>query len=270
MIRPDVMPPPQTPVYWLLVLNNQLIDCASLDKGFAPPLIAVEELMDAEQRYTAQMGEYRGVPVFLMICDGTESLPSDWQWVALRQCLLRSDESLFTLAARACQITGFLRTHKYCGVCGNETSQDREELAVVCGHCGLQSYPRISPCIIVGIYRDDEILLARGVGHPEGMYSVLAGFVESGESFEQTLHREVMEEAGIEVEALEYIGSQPWPFPHSLMAGFIARYKAGTLRLEPTELVDGGWYKLDALPHTPPKGSIAARLISEVKRRAGL
>lgn len=267
MIYPDRMPPAGTPVWWFIVHDSHLVDMAELDQEFQPPFLPVEEIPFAPYAYTAEIGEYQGVPVFLLIREASMQLLQGWHEVPLRQCLLRANTTFFSLGARACQITGFLQTHKYCGTCGEEVAQDRSELAVVCGHCGLVSYPRISPCIIVGIYKDEQILLAQGIRHPEGLHSVLAGFVESGESLEQCLQREVYEEAGIEVTDIEYVGSQPWPFPHSLMAGFIARYAGGELQLAPDELITGGWFSFDNLPLIPSKETIAGKLIEIVRKK---
>ena len=122
-------------------------------------------------------------------------------------------------------------------------------------------YPRLSPAVIVLVKRENEVLLARSPGFPEGMYSVLAGFVEPGESIEETIGREVREEVGIEVENLRYFGSQPWPFPNSLMIGFTTNYAGGELRIEPAEIEDAGWYRVDSLPKLPPKVSIARAMI---------
>lgn len=261
MIEPDVLPPHDQPVYWIMVDGSHVVDTASHEDKFKPPFLKASEVPESDLRYTARIGEYLGKDVFLLIREADTSLQEGWEIRQLRQCLLRADEYWFGLAARGCQIAGFLRTHKFCGVCGHENSQDREELAVVCGYCGLTSYPRISPCIIVVIYNGKQILLGRGVGHPEGVYSAFAGFVESGESLEDTLHREVMEETGVKVKNLEYVFSQPWPFPHSLMAGFIAEYDSGELEFAPDEIIEGGWFNYDDLPNTPPRGTIAAKLI---------
>ena len=106
--------------------------------------------------------------------------------------------------------------------------------------------------MIVAVYRGKQILWARGVRHPEGLFSVLAGFVESGESFEQCVHREVFEEVGVRVRNIRYVTSQPWPFPHSLMAGFIAEYDSGELNLQDDEIISANWFDLDQLPRTPP------------------
>jgi NAD+ diphosphatase len=122
-------------------------------------------------------------------------------------------------------------------------------------------YPRLSPAVIVLVKRGDRILLARSPGFPPGMYSVLAGFVEPGESIEEAISREVCEEVGVEVENVRYFGSQPWPFPHSLMIGFTADYAGGELRVEPDEIEDAGWFEADDLPAVPPRISIARAMI---------
>ena len=122
-------------------------------------------------------------------------------------------------------------------------------------------HPRISPATIVLVRRGDEILLARSPGFPKGVYSILAGFVEPGESLEKTVEREVREETGIEVANVRYFGSESWPFPNSLMVGFLADYASGELRMDPEELEDAGWYRRDALPTRPPRLSIARRMI---------
>ena len=131
-----------------------------------------------------------------------------------------------------------------------------------CPSCGLLAFPRLAPAIIVLVTRDDgKALLARGVNFPVPMYSCLAGFVEPGETMEQAVHREVREEVGIEVKDVAYWGSQPWPFPHSLMLGFTATYAGGELVLDEGEIMDAQWHGPDDLPMIPPGMSIARRLI---------
>jgi len=110
---------------------------------------------------------------------------------------------------------------------------------------------------------DQQVLLARGVEFRMPMYSCLAGFVEPGESLESAVQREVREEVGIEIADVEYRSSQPWPFPHSLMIGFRARWTQGEINPDPREIVDAQWYTRDALPPIPPPISIARRLIDE-------
>ena len=130
-----------------------------------------------------------------------------------------------------------------------------------CCRCGHLVFPRISPAVIVLIERGDEVLLARAARFADGFYSVLAGFVEPGESLEEAVSREVEEESGITVKDIRYFGSQPWPFPDSLMIGFTARYAAGELRIDGKEILEGQWFSVDDLPRIPGKISIARRLI---------
>ena len=122
-------------------------------------------------------------------------------------------------------------------------------------------YPRLSPAIIVAVINDNRILLAHADRFASGLYSVLAGFVEPGEAFEECVKREVKEEVGIMVKNIRYFGSQPWPFPNSLMVGFTADYDSGKISIDGIEIKDAGWFKANDLPRIPGKISIARRLI---------
>jgi NAD+ diphosphatase len=130
-----------------------------------------------------------------------------------------------------------------------------------CPACGLMAYPRIAPAIIVLVRRGEEALLARGARFPSAFYSTLAGFAEIGETLEETLEREVFEEVGVRVKNPRYFGSQPWPFPHSLMIGFVAEWAGGDIRVDGKEILEARWFRPDALPSIPPPISIARRLI---------
>ena len=130
-----------------------------------------------------------------------------------------------------------------------------------CAGCDLVVYPRISPAIMVLISRGDELLLARSHRFKPGVFSALAGFVEAGETLEQCAVREVREEVGIEITNLRYFGSQPWPFPDSLMVAFFADYAGGTIQPDPLEIEAAGWFLRDALPILPEPVSIARQLI---------
>jgi NAD+ diphosphatase len=132
---------------------------------------------------------------------------------------------------------------------------------------GLLNYPRLSPAVIVAVERGNRILLARARRFTAAMYSVIAGFVEPGETLEECVRREVMEETGIRIRAIRYFGSQPWPFPDSLMIGFTAEYESGELLIDGTELVDAGWFAAGELPTIPGPISIARRLIDAFAAR---
>lgn len=219
-----------------------------------------------ESCYQAEIGRYEGQPVYLLLMKEKIEL-SGYEFAPLRALLGKVDNELFALCGRACQIAYFISTHNYCSHCAAPLQEVDDELAVYCVQCDYRTYPRISPCMIVAVYRGDEILLARGARHPQGLYSVLAGFVESGESLEQCVHREVYEETRIRVKNLQYVTSQSWPFPHSLMAGFIAEYSGGEVVLDQDELLEGGWFRFNDLPMTPPAGTIAAQLIESARTR---
>ena len=130
-----------------------------------------------------------------------------------------------------------------------------------CPACNRVYYPRISPAVIVLVTRGEEALLARNSRFPLPFFSTLAGFSEVGESLEETLVREVREEVGIDVGDVRYFGSQPWPFPNSLMIGFFAEYRSGELKLDPDEIAEAAWFKREELPMVPPPVSIARKLI---------
>ena len=192
-------------------------------------------------------------------------LPEGMLADGLRGLYGRLDDVAFSLAGRAVQLLAWDRTHHYCGQCGALTGNQPHERAKLCPQCGLTSYPRLSPAIIIAVTRQTpegkRLLLARNHRFPAGRYSVIAGYVEPGESLEECAQREVCEEVGIDIRDIRYFGSQPWPFPNSLMIGFTAEYDGGDITLEDSEIAEAGWFAADALPGLPPKMSIARRLI---------
>lgn len=179
----------------------------------------------------------------------------------LRELFMVLGEERWHAAGRAVQIVEWARTHRFCGRCATPTERVAGELAMKCPACGLTFYPRLAPAVIVLVRRGREALLARGARFPLPFFSTLAGFVEPGETLEQTVAREVREEVGVEVNNVRYFGSQPWPFPHSLMVGFIADWAGGEIKVDPVEIVEATWFEPENLPVIPPKISIARRLI---------
>ncbi len=188
----------------------------------------------------------------------------------LRSLFGRTDNFMFSLAGRALQVLDWYRSHQYCGKCGAETSLHERDRATYCDPCREFYYPRLSPSIITLVHRGEELLLARNHRFPDGMYSTLAGFVEPGESIEETLVREVKEEVGINVGQLEYLGSQPWPFPNSLMLGFLAEYESGDFVLQEEEIADAQWFHYTDLPQIPGKVAISRWIIDTYLSRLGV
>lgn len=192
----------------------------------------------------------------------------DYGLFSMREVLESLSPEAFQYVTQAWQYALFLRTHRYCGRCGERMRKVTWEMAMHCDKCSHRVYPRVSPCIIVAIHNGSQILLAQGARQvKQGYYSTLAGFVESGESLEQAIHREVMEEVGVKVSNIEYFSSQPWPFPHSLMVGYIAQYAGGEIKVDGKEILDAQWFDVDNMPYTPPKLSIAGHLIEETLSR---
>jgi NAD+ diphosphatase len=194
--------------------------------------------------------------------------PPGFALVGLRALHPLVPEDLFRAAGTALQKVEWLRTHGFCSKCGHATQRHPVHEAMVCPSCGHLHFPRLAPAVIVLIERGREMLLARSPGFTPGVYSTVAGFVEPGESLEDTVHREIWEEVGVEVCDVRYFGSQPWPFPHSLMVGFVARWKSGEIRIDHREIEDARWFTPEALPPALPSPmSIARRLVDDFLAR---
>ena len=214
------------------------------------------------------IGRWKGLPLLLRPARRGEAKKADWP--GLRSWLLQSDAETFDLLTTAAGLASWNEQHRYCGRCGTQTEIRKDEYARECPRCHLRHYPRVSPCIITLVWREDALLLARSPRFAPGVYSTLAGFIETGESAEQALHREVMEEVGVEIANLRYLGSQSWPFPHSLMLGYWAEYQAGDIRFDGVEIEDARWYPFDQLPDLPPATSISRHLINSFLRWKGV
>jgi NAD+ diphosphatase len=198
--------------------------------------------------------------------------PTDAAFMPLIMSHSKLGDELWAIAGRAVQIATWWRTHQYCGSCGKPNSIRDLERALGCDDCKTLAYPRLAPAVIVLIHRDPaqaaqsgkhEVLLARGRSFGAPMYSTLAGFVEPGESLEQCVAREIFEEVGVQVDDITYRHSQAWPFPHSVMIGFTARWASGDITIDESEIVDAQWYSIDDLPNIPPPFAISRWLIDD-------
>lgn len=193
-----------------------------------------------------------------------EGLPEGYEAVPMRTRFAVQDEQETWLMARAKALLSWRMNTRYCGRCGHALEDSKEFTARVCPECGNLIFPRIEPCIIVLVSRSDgKILLAKHVQRNQNIYACIAGFMEAGETAEQAVAREILEETGLHVTDIRYFGSQSWPFPAQLMLGFTARYESGDIHLQAEELCDAQWFDRDDCPASPPPGSIAWRLIHE-------
>jgi NAD+ diphosphatase len=213
------------------------------------------------------LGALDGVGCYATSHDGSE-VPAHLEPSGLRGLYGLLDDDLWAIAGRAVQIVEWERTHRFCGACGTPTEPYPGQRARRCPACRHLAFPRLSPAVIMLVTRGREALLARGRRFPEPMYSCVAGFVDPGESLENAVVREVREETGIEITNVRYFGSQPWPFPHSLMIGFTAEHAGGEIAVEEEEILDAGWFAPEDLPLLPPPLSIARQLIDDWLRRA--
>lgn len=181
--------------------------------------------------------------------------------VTLRSIFMNIPEKLFFISGRAYHLMNWSRNNSFCGKCSEIMAFEKDERAKKCASCGNIIYPKVSPAAIIAVVRDGKILLARSRRSAYKFFSVLAGFVEPGESIEECAEREILEETGIRVKNLRYFGSQPWPFPDSLMIGFTAEYESGDIVLDEKELEEARWFSPDEMPEIPSSISIARRLI---------
>ncbi len=193
--------------------------------------------------------------------DASPLLPDGWSMLGLRGLVEAFDEETFAIAGRASHVLDWATTSRFCGRCGSRAVRVETEWCMRCPACSLMTYPRIAPAVIVLVRRGKQALLARNARFPLPFFSTLAGFSSIGETLEETLRREVFEEVGVRVGALRYFGSQPWPFPNSLMLAFTAEWESGEIAVDHEEIAEARWFSVDALPLIPPRISIARQLI---------
>ena len=267
---PGIVPPPggTEPAWWFIFQENKLLIYQTPESVTLPFLMDLNGLglIVIRQNYLGQLENRHCYAA--EVAEGMTP-PKGMTFEGLRQVYGRLDEDLFWIATRAVQIVNWDRTHQFCGRCGVPLKMKTTERAKECPQCGLLHFPRLAPAIIVLVERGNELLLARSRHFLPGMYSVLAGFVEPGESLEEAVVREVKEEVGVEVKDIKYFGSQPWPFPHSLMIGFTATYTGGEISLNDEEIEEAGWFTADNLPRIPGKISIARKLIDGFLAKQG-
>lgn len=207
------------------------------------------------------LGGYNKTPCFCGEIKRGINLNSTYVLIPLKQAFSVLEDFWFSFIVKSAQILNWNKQHQYCGICGNQTTRKYDVYEAHCQGCKMVFYPRISPSIIVLIKKGSQILMARGPHFAKGIYGLIAGFVCPGETLEEAVHREVMEEVGITIKNLRYFGSQPWPFPDSLMMAFEADYEAGEIVIDDVEIKHAGWYSVDNLPGMPSSSKSIARVM---------
>ncbi|TAL38680.1 MAG: NAD(+) diphosphatase [Spirochaetes bacterium] len=249
------------PAWWFIFQNDKILACAGSDSAKIPKVTDPGSLniKTVSRQY---LGILDGIHCYATAIDAQSKVfPEGLSLLSLRTLYGMVPNDLFRIAARASMIMYWDRTHQFCGRCGTPVQFSTVERVKVCPACGFTGYPRISPAVIVAVIRDRRILLGHSKRFPRSFYSVLAGFVEPGETFEECIQREVKEEAGVDVKNIRYFASQAWPFPDSMMVGFTAEYAGGEIKVDGEEVSDAGWFTLENLPEIPGKISIARQLI---------
>lgn len=258
---PEPLKEPSGPAWWFACSGTRVI--VKTD-GTAPaiPFVLGPEALGLHVAGHQYLGTLNGRPCYAAALADKDRIPQGLDLKDLRTLFSQLGEVSFAVAERAVHLTHWDEASRYCGRCGHSLKFRKAERAKECPECGHLDFPRISPAIIVAIEREGKLLLARATRFVEPFFSVLAGFVEPGENLEEAVHREVREEVGIEVKDVRYFGSQPWPFPDSLMVGFTATYARGEIRIDGQEIVEAGWFDAGNLPpRVPGTISIARRLI---------
>jgi len=260
-----VTPPTERnePALWFAFHRGELLIAQSGIEAALPYCHELSELGLSSVR-SLYLGTYGGKHCYVSELAHANALPAGHQLQGLRAVFGVVDEKLAVLAGRAFQIMEWDRNHQYCSRCGAPTEVRREERSRICPDCKYTTYPPISPAIMILITRGREILLARKKEWPDGRFSALAGFVEPGETLEDTVRRETREEVGIEIKNLRYFGSQPWPFPHQLMIAFTADYAGGEVTPDGVEIEEARFFDAEQLPNLPAGISISRRMINAV------
>lgn len=248
-----ILPSHSLPVSSLVFLFNKDGEIA-LSDGQIPRRISDR----AELELAVYLGTYETVPCYAV---RAKSDSAEYAFEEIRRLHSILPDDLYALIGYASQILTWQENYQFCSRCGAKAEPSESERTMVCPECNLMNYPRISPSMIVAVIKGDQLLMARGYHFPPGIYSVVAGFLEPGETVEECVVREVMEETGLEIKNIRYVTSQPWPFPHSIMIGFTADYAGGELNIDRNELEDAGWYSANNLPKIPSKDTIARTLI---------
>jgi NAD+ diphosphatase len=246
---------------WFVYCNNKLL-VKSKDENLT--VLCWRDIKDLNFEFirTHYLGSLGDIHCYCAEAIVNSTASAGLEFSELRAASAYLEDDMFMIAGKALQVIHWDQTHQFCGRCGNKTQTVPGERAKECPDCGLINYPRISPAIIVAVTNGDKILLAHNKRFINNMHSVIAGFVEPGENFEECVRREVYEEVGIQVKNIRYFGSQPWPFPNSLMIGFTAEYEGGDIKVDGVEIDSANWFCADKLPNIPSRVSIAGKLIA--------
>ncbi|QTQ13533.1 NAD(+) diphosphatase [Treponema parvum] len=199
-----------------------------------------------------------------MQLESSSPAPAGCEFIPLRDFFNMSDEKHILLSTRAKGLLAWREKMRFCPRCSTKLADDQTMSAKICPKCGHQYFPQIEPAVIVLVSDKDKYLLVRHAQRIQNLYACISGFVEIGETAEQSVVREVKEESGVDIKNIRYVGSQSWPFPDQLMLAFRAEYAGGEIKIQPEEISEAAWFDKDDLPTIPQPGSVAHNLITGV------
>lgn len=246
--------------YWFVFIGNSLL-LEHDEKGYQVPLSPVPPVPMKEWTPRQELPPLNSIACMAYSLNTPPEDMKGLVTVGLRESWALLPREFYNAAGKAAELLYWDSNTRYCGVCGAPMKRTTV-ISKQCTHCGKEIWPQVSPAIIVRIRRGDEILLVHAKNFRRSeMYGLVAGFVETGETLEECVRREVHEEVGLEIKNIRYFGSQPWPYPSGIMIGFTADYESGELRLQEEELSNAQWFDRHHLPPIPDKMSIARKLI---------
>jgi NAD+ diphosphatase len=262
---PPEQEPDTAPGFWVVLQRNSLVVLDGshqvLLSSLPPQIVTAPEPL--------KIGLWQGNPLRALRIDADAPLPPGYEALPFQGPDTRLDNTLATIAGRAAQILHWDRRSRFCSHCGGILARIEAGWGKRCLSCGDEHFPHIHPCIIVLVRRGAELLLIRNAAWSPGRFSLVAGFLDFGESLEECVRREVREEAGIDVTNIRYVGSQCWPFPSQQMIGFLADYAGGEIRPDSVEVVEAEWFSEDALPLSPGGKRSISRWIIDMFGKGG-
>lgn len=258
---PPEQEPDDTPGYWAVLQGSSLVMPAGTEQALFPVGLLPEGINS--ETGPLKIGLWQGKPLRVVRLATDAILPSGYEKIPFQGPDTRLDNALATIAGRAAQILHWERRSRFCSHCGGTLDRITGGWGKRCLSCGDEHFPHIHPCIIVLVRRGAELLLIRNAAWDTGRFSLVAGFLDFGESLEECVQREVREEAGIDVTNIRYVGSQCWPFPSQQMIGFIADYDQGDLKPDGVEVVEARWFSDDGLPAPPGSRRSISRWIMD-------
>lgn len=251
-----------TDTYWFIFIANNILLLHD-ENGYHIPCAPHPPLPQKNWTTRQPLPTLRGKACMAYSISVPPADMNGLETIGLRQSWHLLDKDFYQMAAKAYELLYWDSNTRYCGVCGAPMKR-HTDISKRCTNCGKEVWPQVSPAIIVRIRKGNKILMVHALNFSRReMYGLVAGFVETGETLEECVRREVKEEVGVNIDNIRYFGSQPWPYPCGIMIGFTADYVDGDIHVQEEELSNAGWFGADNLPPIPDKMSIARQLIDD-------